>query len=49
MASAAPGAWHLLNADAPQAGEGFAPVRAELWDATGRMLAISQQVDVVFG
>jgi acyl-CoA hydrolase len=49
MARAEADAWHLIRTDAPHAGEGFAPVRAELWDDAGQLLAISQQVDVVFG
>lgn len=49
MAHAEAGAWHLIRTEAPQAAEGFAPVRAELWDAAGTLLAVSQQVDVVFG
>lgn len=44
-----PGAWHLIRTDALHAGQGFAPVRAELWNPQGHVLAISQQVDVVFG
>jgi acyl-CoA thioesterase len=48
-AAARPDAWFLFHGLADHAEDGYSPAQGTLWDAEGRLLARSSQLDVLFG